>query len=50
LELLAQNQIPCISLAEAREQIVNAPACQLSMEMIEGRSLPVALQGDEVTA
>jgi peptidoglycan/xylan/chitin deacetylase (PgdA/CDA1 family) len=48
LELLQQNSIPCISLAEAREQIIDAPACQLSMEMIEGRSLPVALQGDEV--
>lgn len=48
LELLAQNQIPCISLAEARAQIVDAPVCQLSMGMIEGRSLPVALQGDEV--
>jgi peptidoglycan/xylan/chitin deacetylase (PgdA/CDA1 family) len=48
LELLAQNNIPCISLAEARAQIAAAPACQLAMEMIEGRSLPVALQGDEV--
>ena len=50
LELLQQNNIPCISLAEAREQIVDAPACQLSMGMIEGRSLPVALQGAEVAA
>ena len=50
LELLAQNNIPCISLAEARAQIIEAPACQLAMGMIEGRSLPVALQGDEVTA
>jgi len=50
LELLQQNNIPCISLAEARAQIVDAPACQLSMGMIEGRSLPVALQGDEVAA
>ncbi len=48
LELLAQNDIPCISLAEARAQIIDAPACQLGMAMIEGRSLPVALQGDEV--
>lgn len=48
LELLTQNNIPCISLAEARAQIAVAPACQLSMGMIEGRSLPVALQGDEV--
>lgn len=50
LELLQQQAIPCISLAEAREQIVDAPACQLSMGMIAGRSLPVALQGDEVSA
>jgi len=50
LKLLQQNNIPCITLAEAREQVVDAPACQLSMEMIAGRSLPVALQGDEVTA
>jgi peptidoglycan/xylan/chitin deacetylase (PgdA/CDA1 family) len=49
LELLQQNNIPCISLAEARAQIVDAPTCQLAMGMIEGRSLPVALQGDEVT-
>jgi len=50
LELLQHNTIPCISLAEARTQILDAPACQLSMEMIEGRSLPVALQGAEVAA
>lgn len=49
LELLQHNSIPCITLAEARAQITDAPACQLSMGMIEGRSLPVALQGDEVT-
>jgi len=48
LELLAQNRIPCISLAEARAEISDAPACSLSMGMINGRSLPVALQGDEV--
>lgn len=50
LELLQHNNIPCITLAEAREQVVDAPACQLSMGMIAGRSLPVALQGDEVAA
>ena len=50
LELLQQNNIPCITLAEARELVVDAPACQLSMGMFAGRSLPVALQGDEVTA
>lgn len=50
LELLQQHAIPCISLAEARAAITDAPACQLSMGMIEGRSLPVALQGAEVTA
>lgn len=50
LELLQHNNIPCISLAEAREQVIDAPACQLSMGMIAGRSLPVALQGDEVAA
>ena len=48
LELLVQQNIPCISLAEARGQITAAPACQLGMGMIEGRSLPVALQGIEV--
>ena len=42
LELLQQNNIPCISLAEASAQIVDAPTCQLAMGMIEGRSLPVA--------
>ena len=50
LELLQHNNIPCITLAEAREQIADAPACHLSMGMIAGRSLPVALQGAEVTA
>ena len=50
LKLLAQNNIPCISLAEARVQITDAPACQLAMGMIAGRSLPVAQQGDEVAA
>ncbi len=50
LELLAQNGIPCISLGEARKAIADAPACLLGMGMIEGRSLPVALQGVEVSA
>jgi peptidoglycan/xylan/chitin deacetylase (PgdA/CDA1 family) len=50
LELLQQNNIPCISLAEARTQIADAPTCELAMGMIEGRSLPVALQGTEVAA
>ena len=50
LELLQHNSIPCITLAEAREQITDAPVCQLTMGMITGRSLPVALQGSEVTA
>ncbi|MDK9718598.1 MAG: polysaccharide deacetylase family protein [Trichlorobacter sp.] len=50
LELFQQNRIPCISLAEARAQISDAPDCLLAMGMIEGRSLPVALQGDEVAA
>ncbi|QOX80203.1 4-deoxy-4-formamido-L-arabinose-phosphoundecaprenol deformylase [Trichlorobacter lovleyi] len=50
LELLAQNRIPCISLAEARARITDAPVCQLAMGMIAGRTLPVALQGAEVTA
>ena len=48
LQLLQQNNINCITLADARKQIIDAPKCQLSMGMIEGRSLPVALQGDEV--
>lgn len=50
LELLQQNNIPCITLAEAREQVVDAPVCQLNMGMIAGRSLPVALQGDKEAA
>lgn len=50
LALLQKNNIPCIPLAEAREQISSAPACSLRMEMIDGRSLPVAVQGNEVTA
>lgn len=49
LELLTHNNIPCITLAEARAQVTTAPTCHLAMGMIQGRSLPVALQGDEVT-
>lgn len=49
LELLTHNNIHCITLAEARAQITTAPTCHLAMGMIQGRSLPVALQGDEVT-
>lgn len=49
LQLLAQQSIPCITLAEARARISTAPACEISMGMIPGRSLPVALQGVEVT-
>jgi peptidoglycan/xylan/chitin deacetylase (PgdA/CDA1 family) len=48
LGLLQQNSIPCITLAEARAQITNAPSCTISMGMIDGRSLPVARQGDEI--
>jgi peptidoglycan/xylan/chitin deacetylase (PgdA/CDA1 family) len=49
LELLQKENIPCISMAEARAEITEAPACQLAMGMIEGRSLPVAIQGNEVS-
>ena len=48
LALLQEYQIPCITLAEAAASVSRAPDCQLSMGMLEGRSLPVALQGDEV--
>lgn len=50
LQLLNQHTIPCVTLADARAAITSAPSCQLAMGMIEGRSLPVALQGDEVSA
>ena len=48
LALLAESGIPCITMAEARAGITEAPACNMAMGMIEGRSLPVALQGEEV--
>lgn len=50
LGLLQQHNISCITLAEASKQVTDAPACKLEMGMIAGRSLPVALQGDEVAA
>lgn len=50
LQLLNQHNIACVTLADARAAITSAPSCQLAMGMIEGRSLPVALQGDEVSA
>ena len=45
LQLLAEHGIPCITLAEAAAQVENAPACELAMGTIDGRALPVALQG-----
>ncbi len=48
LQLLQQSNIPCISLAEARQQVDNAPCCKLEMGMINGRALPVAIQGEEL--
>lgn len=50
LKLLAQNSIPCITLAEAKAGLSHVPDCSLTMGMIQGRSLPVALQGDVVTS
>lgn len=50
LARLQEQGIPCITLAEARRSITTAPHCQLAMEMIPGRALPVALQGSEVEA
>lgn len=48
LALLHEQQIPCTTLAEAAARVSHAPDCELAMGMLEGRSLPVALQGDEV--
>ncbi len=48
LGLLTEQNIACISLEEAKTGITDAPSCHLAMGMIEGRSLPVALQGNEV--
>ncbi len=48
LKLLSQNSIPCITMQEARAEVTDAPDCTLAMGMIEGRSLPVAIQGEEV--
>lgn len=48
LALLQERRIPCITLAEAAAAVSHAPVCELSMGMLEGRSLPVALQGNEV--
>lgn len=50
LALLQERQIPCITLAEAVAKVSHGPDCELSMGMLEGRSLPVALQGEEVAA
>ncbi len=50
LARLQERQIPCVTLAEAAVAVSNAPDCGLSMEMLEGRSLPVALQRAQVTA
>lgn len=49
LQRLAAEQIPCITMAEAAAAVTTAPACELAMGMIAGRSLPVAIQGAEVT-
>lgn len=49
LALLNEREIPCVTLAEAASGATQAPACQLTMGMIAGRSLPVALQGPEMT-
>lgn len=49
LGLLAEQRIRCITLAEAATQIAHAPTCELSMQNIAGRALPVAVQGAEVT-
>lgn len=46
--LLDERQTPCITLAEAAAAISTAPACELGMGNIDGRALPVALQGAEV--
>ncbi len=49
LKLLKENSIPCITMQEARAAITDAPACTLAMGMIDGRSLPVAIQGERVS-
>lgn len=50
LARLQERQISCVTLAEAAAAVGDAPDCGLSMGMLEGRSLPVALQGARVTA
>lgn len=47
---LSDAGIRLLTLEEAREDVKHAPACGISMGMIEGRSLPVAIQGEEVPA
>lgn len=50
LARLQERQISCVTLAEAAAAVGDAPDCGLSMGMLEGRSLPVALQGARITA
>lgn len=48
LDLLNREDIPCITLGEAAVQITSAPCCKLSMGTIQGRALPVAIQGERL--
>ena len=46
LKRLAERNVRFVTLAEVAEEFgANAPCCELRMEYIEGRAMPVAVQG-----